>query len=462
MGGTTGEVAAQRLVVERWLRRRGMPMAVRHDRTVLQRSVPVLVFWLSLKVTYTIIATLVDVETVEGVTVAGLVLLAALPVAVVLALIVARWLRRAAQRTRRIVSWSVLLAVLGYSPVVDVPALGSGVLTASDGWIGDLVFVVVVLAVVASGLVSILGWAGRVALRRFAGLGDLASRALPLLMIFTLFGFFTAEVWQAIDALAPLGTPRDRLWLVLTFFIALTGLLLVAVLRDESDDLIERLRSSDNSGQVALLTRTPVADVVPAAVPQRRLNRRERANLYLILFMGHAVQTFLLATVVFGFFLAFGSIAIDRSVIASWVMHEPTSMSLLLQFQVPVPDELIKVSMFLAAFSAMYFAAHIGRDEAYRTRFFEPLFVEVALTLAVRDVYLAVWDAEPSRGDAVPGRGTPVPLAADLIPVRPRPPQVAEPLPEPPLDPSAATRPLNPPSGPPSKATAPAPDRATR
>ena len=284
------------------------------------------------------------------------------------------------------------------------------------GWqdIGvDLAIVMAIVVTVYFGIVSIVGWAMRIALRRFAGIGELASRALPLLMIFTIFGFFTAEVWQAIEKLTPGTSSRLRLWLVVAFFAVLTGLLLLAALRDEADDLIERLRIADPSGHAAALSGTPLAELVAGQIPRRPLRRPEQLNLKLLLFVGHGLQTLVLVLVVFAFFVAFGAIAIDHAVIESWVGHPATVPGTLFTARLPLPvaDELIEVALFLSAFSGMYFAAHMAREDAYRRKFFEPLFAEVALTLSGRDVYLAVWDTE---SDAPPPAAVQPPPAAEV------------------------------------------------
>jgi hypothetical protein len=388
--------SGRRLAVESWLRRRGLPLAVRHDRSALQRSVPgvlgaaVAVPWLN-----GIEATIGQNST------PGLVLVLLTPV---LFWLVARWTGRGLARLGARGRWVVTAVVFA---VLVLIGLVEWLLPGGE-WQDPVAIVVLLLlavGIVWSGLVSIAGWTLSLAMRRVAGFGDLVSRTLPLLMLFTLFGFYGAEIWQAMDGLAPQGEGRGRLWLAIGFLGLLTSLFLIAVLRDESRGMVDRLSEVDVREHTAQLVGTPVAGLVSGTVPRRPLSRRERVNIHLLLYLGHALQTLAVATVVFAFFLLFGSITVRPSVIADWVHHEPTVPGLLFGYALPVPDELVKVSLFLAAFTGMYFAAQMALDSTYRTRFFEPLFAEVAATLVGRDIYLAVWHASPAAPGDEPGDG---------------------------------------------------------
>ncbi|MGQ0577093.1 MAG: hypothetical protein ACT4RN_23255 [Pseudonocardia sp.] len=415
---------ARRRAAETWLRRRGLPLAVRHDRSAFERCVPALVFLTVWGAAAGIAAVLSGPTSA----VVALVLVGSVPFAVVPAWRVSRALHRAGARARRITTWSVwsLYAVVTLPSSV---ALG-------DRWsiavLDAVAAAAALLALVCLGVVSILGWALRIALRRLGGFADLAGRALPLLMLFTLFGFFTAEIWQAIDALAPQGVERDQLWGVVAFFVGLTCLLLISLLRDETQAMIDRFRTVDPATYRPALRATPLDGLDPGIGERRPLSRPEKANLGVVLFLGHALQALVFSAVVFVFFLAFGLIAVEPVVIESWVGHPPTTGRLFGFGIAPVSDELVKVSLFLAAFSGMYFAANMARDEAYRTRFFEPLVAEVAATLAGRDVYLAVWEnREPTSQTPPPPEPPPEPLEPAARPRAQDEPALVEPRPAP-------------------------------
>jgi hypothetical protein len=47
------------------------------------------------------------------------------------------------------------------------------------------------------------------------------------------------------------------------------------------------------------------------------------------------------------------------------------------------------MSLLVAVLSGLYFTVNSSIDPQYRTRFFEPLIADVAVSLAGRDVYLS-------------------------------------------------------------------------
>ena len=52
------------------------------------------------------------------------------------------------------------------------------------------------------------------------------------------------------------------------------------------------------------------------------------------------------------------------------------------------PKELLKVSVFLAAFSGLYFTVVLVTDATYREEFFDEILAELRQSFAVRSVYL--------------------------------------------------------------------------
>ena len=72
---------------------------------------------------------------------------------------------------------------------------------------------------------------------------------LPLLLLFTTFGFFTAEIWQVAGAL-----PRRQLWLVVGLFVVVGMLHMLSVLSDE----LRALGSAQRDEQLAEFAGVPV------------------------------------------------------------------------------------------------------------------------------------------------------------------------------------------------------------
>lgn len=103
----------------------------------------------------------------------------------------------------------------------------------------------------------------------------------------------------------------------------------------------------------------------------------------------------MLVALVFAFFCLFGSIAISETVLETWVGHPPTQGNLM-GLELPVSHELVHASLFLAAFSAVSFAASSVNDPRYRESFFDPLLRDVTITVTARNVYYASSGSSPA------------------------------------------------------------------
>jgi hypothetical protein len=122
------------------------------------------------------------------------------------------------------------------------------------------------------------------------------------------------------------------------------------------------------------------------------LSQLQRANLVLVLLFSQALQVFLLAVSVFGFFLIFGSVAISDSVIQSWLGEEyPDGRNIPSHLPsldwLPISNELFQVSVFLAAFSGLYFTVYAVTDQNYREQFFTSIAEELERAVGVQTVY---------------------------------------------------------------------------
>ena len=102
------------------------------------------------------------------------------------------------------------------------------------------------------------------------------------------------------------------------------------------------------------------------SLPDSEVRGYERANLILVLLVAQVVQVLVLALAVFAFFMVFGSIVMKHSVQEAWTGGTIHAL--------PVADnlsvELVQVSVFLAAFSGLYFTVTVLTDETYRAQFF--------------------------------------------------------------------------------------------
>ncbi|CAN5549219.1 hypothetical protein BH11ACT8_BH11ACT8_26860 [soil metagenome] len=231
----------------------------------------------------------------------------------------------------------------------------------------------------------IAAWALR---RGFGSLGlllPLATRALPMLLLFITFLFINTEVWQVASALQ-----GGVLWGSVLFFAAAAVLFLVPRLAEELDTFDDAVDADD---VLAATAGTPFAEIAREVVADGDLDLPAEAqvtglqmvNLVLVLVVAQAVQVLLLALAVFMFFMVFGAVVIDDSVIQSWLGPENHPQDLFgLDF---LSVELLHVSVFLAAFSGLYFTVVAITDELYRKEFFGEILGELARAVGVRVVY---------------------------------------------------------------------------
>jgi hypothetical protein len=278
------------------------------------------------------------------------------------------------------------LLTLGGGAVLLAALVGVGI-----GWWNGDVSVGVLAAMVSFGAVllayavvelriwPILTWALRRTFSSLRLLFPLVTRALPLLLLFITFLFINAEVWEVASKM-----DDALLWVVVLLFSALAAVFLVVQLPAE----VDRVAAEADSSHLAERVReTPVAPVLDelddselTAVPLRGL---QRANLLLVLLVAQATQVIVLSLAVFAFFIVFGWMTMTPSVIESWTgeYHEVLWFGSLEQYQ---------VSVFLAAFSGLYFTVYAVTDQLYRDQFFTHVSNELERAVSVRTVYVAV------------------------------------------------------------------------
>ena len=297
---------------------------------------------------------------------------------------------QAALSRRRLVPLAAVALVLGCAAGTLVGWL------ASDRSTGVLMAAVVAGLVVAAyalaelHLQPILRWAVR---RTFGSLGwlfPLVTRALPLLLLFITFLFINTEVWQVNSDL-----DRGLLWLAVLLFAGVATAFLLVRLPEEVRRVIGE---AEGDRLVGICRGTPVEDIAAEVVVADGANGAtgatgatelaplQQANLILVLLVSQALQVLLLALSVFVFFLVFGKVAITDDVINTWVgggaPHPLPSLSWL-----PISNELFQVSVFLAAFSGLYFTVYAVTDQNYRDQFFTSVSTELERAVGVHAVY---------------------------------------------------------------------------
>jgi hypothetical protein len=229
-------------------------------------------------------------------------------------------------------------------------------------------------------------WALRRAFRSLGLLLPLLTRALPMLLLFITFLFINTEVWQVASALH-----GGVLWGTVLFFGAAAILFLVPRLAEELDEFDDSIVSAD---LMAASKDTPLETAAQRLVDQdidlpeeAQVTGLQMVNLVLVLVIAQAVQVLLLALAVFVFFIVFGAVAIDPSVITSWVGGDAPTYRFGFEL---VSEELVKVSVFLASFSGLYFTVYAITDEVYRREFFTVIMNELRRAVGARVIYRAL------------------------------------------------------------------------
>jgi hypothetical protein len=233
---------------------------------------------------------------------------------------------------------------------------------------------------------TVLKWAGRRTLGSLGLLFPLASRALPMLLLFMTFLFINTEVWQVAARL-----DGGVMVASLMLFGAIGVGFLLARLPEELDVFDDEI--SHERLELACQGTPLEATVAELELTEEELHRHsdvvglERANLILVLLLAQAIQVLLLSIAVWLFFLVFGAVAIDDEVVRLWIANDPTPT------WVPrVSRELIRVATFLAGFAGLYFTVYAVTDGTYRQQFFTRITRELERAVSVRLVYRKLKD----------------------------------------------------------------------
>jgi hypothetical protein len=229
---------------------------------------------------------------------------------------------------------------------------------------------------------AIVVWAFGATFRSLTELVPVASRALPLLVLFVTFLFVNTEVWQ-VSASLDLG----GLWLVVLLFLGLSVAFLLVRLPDEVDQ-------ADNGMDAATLAAacagTPIAEhcgqVGDVDATRAEVRGAERWNLLLMLLFTQLIQVTLLAVIVAAFLLVFGAVVIGTPVYEAWLGHAGHPILGLRR----VTRELGEVAVFLGAFSGFYLTVSTFTDDKYREQFAGVVGRQLQRAIAVRAAYRAL------------------------------------------------------------------------
>ena len=389
-------MTSRREAVERWFIRRGVPHVIHDYRAttdVFTRAVPffALVFLIEIFASF---GDRFDGWAQFGVFCAG----AAIALGAVAAVNALRR-RRLFQLPDRV--GAIELAVFVLIPPV-LPALFSDDRLSDTAGLAviNIILLVGAYVVVSFGLLPMLFWAGAYSINQIALIGRLVGRILPLLLVFSAFLFLNAEVWQV---------AHDFTWPFYAIVLGVVGLIalgsvavrvpseLVGLARFESwEEACELVDGCDSP----LAPAKPPADFAVSDVPP--LERMDRVNLGLLMFVAQAVRVVLVGVVIGAFYVAFGLLAVREATIVSWVASDaldPLARFGLFGNELVLTWELLGVSGFIATLSALQFAVSTIVDKAYREHFYDDMAHEAREVLATRALYLAELSQEADPGD---------------------------------------------------------------
>lgn len=254
---------------------------------------------------------------------------------------------------------------------VIVPALLPGLISGHWGIAAltalfNLLLLVLILAVVGFGLISIITWVVSRLVGELSRSLGLLVKAVPLLMIFSLLLFLTPELWQVFANL-----PAASLALLVLVFVLLGSAFLIARLPREVD------RLSHEAGGADL-----------------KLKKRQSFNVGLVLFVSQSVQVLLVALAVAAFFILFGLLTVNAEIVEGWIQGDPNVIFgfHLAGREAQMTTELLKVAVALASFTGLYFAISMLTDDLYRREFLSRITDEMTVTFRKRAEYLELLD----------------------------------------------------------------------
>jgi hypothetical protein len=225
----------------------------------------------------------------------------------------------------------------------------------------NVAIVALVYVVVGFALLSVVRWA---CARLFVHLGASMTaliRAVPLLLLFSLISFFTAEIWQVFAT-----TGSAAYWTAIGMFVVLAmGFLIVRM-----------------PGVVSELQ-------VEAYIGEVPLRRRERLNLATVALLCESLQVLFVSAAVWLFYVVLGTLVVPADVRSAW-LDQPDNVIWDISWfgdRLQVTSQLLRVATAVAAFTALYYAVTMLLDAAYRDQFVDALGKDLRGTFERRSEY---------------------------------------------------------------------------
>lgn len=248
----------------------------------------------------------------------------------------------------------------------------------------DIAVLAVVTLLATFGVGSMIVWAVRQTRLHALSISEVVIKTLPLLLLTVLFFFFTGETWQLMHNL-----PNGRFIGSLSVFAIFGSLLLITSIKANTREVTafeshgELVRHARQLGALGL---PETAD--ERLVPEHELPRHVRINVALVLFFSQAVQVFIVFAVVSIVLIGLGVLFVRPATMLAWLGEEPTYLTDVSGSRIRFPDtvtsELIKVALFIGAFSGVQFAVQIASGNSSAHQVLRQAVHSVRAALAVR------------------------------------------------------------------------------
>lgn len=368
-----------------WLRSEGLPTLVpvrRWANDLPRRATPLMVWMCAFAgATVAVIAGLVAVDESLPEWAFTLYTAAALGVVLVVPVLLAYWVYRLLRRVRypTLVSWVFLVVATVLTALITQSVdelslfeeLASGVIT-----------VLAVIAGIWIGLGSLLGWTLKSALTNLSAVRHMAAMALPVILLLVIFAFFSAETWQATDALS---WPR-----LFAFGLVIVVIGTMVALPASWQEVAEARKEATESGQTA-----------PALL---RLRWWQQLNVVLVALISQLLLTAIFAAMLTAILVVLGKIAIAPPAMRAWLGHDAVPWEIG-GATLPVTVNLLKAAVFLAMLAGLSFLISTVSDRQYREHFFDPIVNRIVAALAARPI------DDTARGGRRAGSAGPAPAA---------------------------------------------------
>lgn len=408
--------------VEKWFIKRGLPHFIENYKAtedVFNRALPLFVVLVVVQMGLELTSKTV---TWKDRLIGGGIGLAAVVVVILVANLV-RQPRRWYRWPRKIGPAEITLLVL-LGPVVGKLSGASWGAVVAD-FFANIGVLALVYLLTAYAILPVLKWALRHSFEELGNLGNLASKALPMLALFGTFLFLNVDMWHIASSFEQ----RSQLWFTTLFFAGITFLFLMVRLPGEVKNLQGEYYLE---AVVAASADTPLHEHVgdlDDELPQLRTDRRQRVNMLFVLAFTQVIQILLLSVVVFVYFVSLGKLAVTDGQVADWLKTPECSVKqpnlavediqrlcgfteeqakswkhiidpgTLFGFSARIPgtnlafsEPLLRTAILLTTFSAFFFAVSAVTDEAYRKDFFESITGRLVKCLTIRCGYVNLYE----------------------------------------------------------------------